>query len=47
MENQAAKAKEILSKAIEGKLTRTDLKVWHTEGHLILHWLRNQFERLA
>jgi hypothetical protein len=47
MENQAAKAKEILSKAIEGKLTRTDLKVWHAEGHLILHWLRNQFERLA
>jgi hypothetical protein len=47
VDNQEAKSKEILSKAIEGKLTRTDLKVWHAEGHLILHWLRNQFERLA
>ena len=36
-------SKELLLKAVEDRLTPADLKIWREQGHLILHWLRNQF----
>ncbi len=39
-------SKDLLSKALAGQLTPADLKVWRESGHLILHWLRLQFQVL-
>ena len=38
-------AKQLISKAIEGKLTEQDRRMWRKNGHLFIHWLRQQFER--
>ena len=39
-------SKQLLSKAIAGTLTHDDYLLWIDHGHLCVHWLRKQFERM-
>ncbi len=37
-----AKAKTLLLNIINDQVTDHDRKVWHEDGHFILHWLRTK-----
>ena len=38
-------SKRIIVNAATNKLTDEDYDLWRTDGHLMIHWLRNQFTK--
>lgn len=37
-------SKELLQRAVDGKVTEKDRQVWSENGHLVVHWLREKFK---